>query len=191
MQEEIWKDIPDYDGYYQVSNMGNVKSLFRKVNGNNSKRPVKERILKPYLNKLGYYTFNLNKDGVANVFKAHQLVAMAFLGHIPNGNKLVIDHINSNKVDNRVDNLQIITNRENLSKDKFGYSSKYVGVSINGTKKKWVSKIRIKDKLKHLGVFKNPKIARAVYLYELEQIKNYEAIDKQKVLSIYNLITRY
>jgi hypothetical protein len=158
---EVWKKIPGFENY-EVSNLGNVKSF----------KYGKERILKNRINKDGYYRINLsNKGEKQKTFQLHQLVAIAFLNHKPNGNNgLVVDHINNIKTDNRLENLQLITNRENSSKDIKNTSSKYTGVYWHKKAKKWSSQIKINGKNKHLGYFKNPKIASAVYLYALENL---------------------
>lgn len=155
-QEEIWKDIPDYEGYYQVSNLGRVKSLERKciANSYGGIKLKKEKILSPSFNKGYLYVvlyFNRNKKTKS----IHQLVAMAFLGHTPCGYKIVVDHINNIKTDNRIENLQLISNRENSSKDKKNMYSKYTGVSWDKSKNKWKAQIRINGESKHLGIFEN------------------------------------
>ena len=109
---ENWKDIKGYEGIYQVSDLGRVKSLRY---GN---------ILNPYINSTGYKVVNLSENTKRVTKKVHSLVAECFLNHTPNGYKLVVDHINNVKTDNSLNNLQIITHRENCSKDKKGYSSK-------------------------------------------------------------------
>ena len=115
---EIYKNVTGYEGIYQVSNLGNVKSLERKVIGKlDSIRTLKEKVLKNNLNKKGYYLVGLMKDNKQATKKVHQLVAIAFLGHTPCGMKLVVDHIDNNPLNNRVDNLQIITQRENSTKN--------------------------------------------------------------------------
>jgi hypothetical protein len=158
---EEYKDIPDYEGHYQVSNLGNIKSLKR--NG--------ERVLKPSIDKTkGYYRICLYKNKKRKSAYIHQLVAMAFLNHIPNGNKTVIDHIDYNEENNKLDNLQVISNRENLSKDKWRYnpSSLYTGVSKGSTKKKWESSISVKGNSFHLGYFNSETIAGLEYKKALE-----------------------
>ena len=106
---EIWKDIVGYDGLYQISNMGRVKSLER-IARNNHK--IKEKILTPNLNKGGYLRVHLRKDNYSYTPLIHRLVAQAFLPN-PN-NKPQIDHINTNKTDNRVCNLRWTTASENM-----------------------------------------------------------------------------
>ena len=160
-KEEIFKDIPNYEGLYQVSDLGRVKSL--KFN--------KDRILKNRINSTKYLNVILYKNKICKSFKTHQLVAMAFLEHKPNGYKLIVDHINNIRTDNRVENLQLITQRENVSKDiKIG-TSKYVGVSWSKFNNKWLSRIRIGCKIKHLGYFTDEYKAHLKYQQELKKIK--------------------
>ena len=106
MKEEVWKDIQGYEGYYQISNMGRVKSVKRIV-WNNSRGcyvTVPERIMKGRKDKDGYLLAHLSKDGKAKNYKIHRLVAVAFIGN-PN-NLPVINHKNEIKSDNRVSNLE-------------------------------------------------------------------------------------
>ena len=148
---EIYKDIPNYKGY-QVSNLGNVKSLKRK-------NVLNERMLKGTVNSTGYLVYSFNKG---KKMKAHQLVAMAFLNHVPSGYKgLVVDHRNNDKLDNRLDNLQLITHRLNVSKDRKKGSSKYTGVSKMNNK--YTSKIALNGKYLNLGSFKTEIEAHECY----------------------------
>ena len=162
--KEEFRSIPGYEGYYEVSNFGNVKSLKREflING---KYPstVKEKILRQTLNKDGYYRILLYKDGKREQFNIHILVAMVFLGHVPDGHKIVVDHIDNNKLNNRVSNLQLISQRENSSKDKKNGTSKYVGVTWNKDRDKWVSRITINGKFKYLGYFTSEEEAAEAY----------------------------
>jgi hypothetical protein len=102
----------------------------------------------------------------------HQLVAMAFLNHTPCGMNLVVDHINSNKLDNRVENLQLITQRENSSKDIKNKTSKYTGVSWCKHRGKWLSQIYLNKKTYNLGRFNCELSAHLAYINKLKQIKN-------------------
>ena len=97
MENEIWKDVVGYENLYQVSNLGNVK---------------RTALLKPHLDHCGYCFVNLSKNGVVKCLRVHTLVANAF---IPNElNKKEINHINGIKTDNRVDNLEWTTHKENM-----------------------------------------------------------------------------
>lgn len=103
---DFWKDIAGFEGLYQVSNVGQIKSL------------KSNKILKPAPDKDGYLLVNLHKDGKQKTFKVHRLVAAAFL---PNEDELPqVDHINNDKTDNRVCNLQWISNVENNRKKETG-----------------------------------------------------------------------
>jgi hypothetical protein len=171
-KQEIWKDIPDYEGLYQVSNFGNVKSLERYVKGKVENRLQKENILsKSLVGYIGnqYYAVTLCNNKNSKQVKVSVLVAMAFLNHIPNGYVgFTVDHIDNNPLNNNVNNLQVITKRENSSKDKKGIS-KYTGVTFNKKTNKWRSQIWINGKNKTLGSFDDELEAHRVYQKELQQ----------------------
>lgn len=154
---EIWKDVPNYEGFYKVSNLGRVKSLSRNVKcGYNSTRRIKGRVLGQRIRECGYYIVDLCHSHHILTIRVHTLVAMAFFGHNSDGlHYTVIDHIDYNKLNNHLSNLQIITNRENCSKDKFrnNPSSKYVGVSLIKKTGKWMAQIMINKKSINLGHF--------------------------------------
>lgn len=102
---EIWKDIQGYEGLYQVSNLGNVKSL----NWGN-KGYARNLYLKKH-NK-GYLQVELAKDGETKMFTVHRLVAIHFVDGYADG--LVVNHINEDKQDNRAENLEWCTTSENI-----------------------------------------------------------------------------
>ena len=111
---EEWRDIRDYEGLYQVSNLGRVKSLGRWVNcKNKGKMWKKEKILKPLVDGNGYLFVVLCKNGKLKYFKVHRLVYKAFYGEIPNG--MQVNHINEIKTDNRLENLNLMTPKENCN----------------------------------------------------------------------------
>ena len=159
MEEEIWRDIPEYKGLYQVSSLGNVRSL--RKNG---------KLLAKGLGKVGYLTVALCRNGIAKSFAVHTLVALVFKEHIPNGFRLVCNHINLNKEDNRAVNLEIITNRENTNKKHVITTSIYTGVHWCKTYGKWRSSIYINRTRKHLGYYNSEYDAHLSYEKELIKI---------------------
>src|SRR5690554_8016384 len=114
---EIWKDIKGYEGYYQVSNLGRVKGLERYVNhSNGGLRLLKSKIIKQGVVANGYLGVSLSKEGVIKSKRVHTLVAISFLNHTPCNHKIVVDHINGNKKDNRLINLELVSMRENTNR---------------------------------------------------------------------------
>jgi len=139
MNREIWKAVKGYEGIYEVSSHGIVKSLERIVEKSNGrKQTISERILKGCDNGSGYLFVNLSNNGKTKTKKIHQLVAESFLNHIPCGYKLVVNHINFNRQDNRVENLEIVTARENTNKKHLDSTSDYVGVYWYKSRRKWM-----------------------------------------------------
>lgn len=110
---EKWADMVGWEGVYMVSNFGNVKSLTRRVRAKYGKtRVIKERLMKLYINKLGYVLISLNGNGDTEVCTIHRAIAKAF---IPNPyNKPEINHKNGIRHDNRVENLEWATGSENV-----------------------------------------------------------------------------
>lgn len=113
---EIWKAVPDYEGYYEVSSMGRVRSVDRTTPHPRNKTmalPRKGRILRWEFDKYGYPVVTLSKNSRLRTFKIHCIVASAF---IPNPDNLPqIDHINSKKFDNRPENLRWCTTQQNTA----------------------------------------------------------------------------
>lgn len=130
--EEIWKDIKGYEGYYQVSNMGNVKSLERTVTKSDGVVQIrKERIMSKRESTDGYYIAKLNVNNNSKSIAIHRLVAQHF---IPNPDNLPeVNHIDTNRKNNRVDNLEWCTHKDNVrySADKGHYRNNKFG-SNNG-----------------------------------------------------------
>lgn len=109
--KEIWKPIKGYEGIYEISNFGKVKSI-RYFNHVNNKIYSREKMLKLSLNEKGYFRVGLYKSGKEIKFKVHRLVAENF---IPNPNKYnEVNHIDGNKQNNCVDNLEWCTHSHNI-----------------------------------------------------------------------------
>lgn len=113
MQKKIWKPIKDYEDYYEISNMGNVRSKKRVVRGRNNYHYKKGRLLNFTINHDGYAVYRLSKFCKRRSFLAHRLVCIAFLDN--KQNKPCVNHINEIKTDNRVDNLEWCTPKENTN----------------------------------------------------------------------------
>lgn len=154
--QEEFRDVAGYEGLYQVSDLGRVKSLKRKF--------VKKDLILNYNNNSNRYVFlNLYKNTIVYRISIHQLVAMAFLNHIPCKHEWVVDHIDNNSLNNTLANLQIITHRKNTSKDIKNKTSKYTGVNWDKDRNKWVSFIRIEKERFNLGRFETEKEASEAY----------------------------
>jgi hypothetical protein len=108
---EIWKDINGYEGFYQVSNFGNVKSLSRLMWNGLAFFKSKEKILKPNLTTSGYYSVQLLKDKVKKPFSIHRLVAKTFLEEIQG---FEVNHKDRNKLNNNIDNLEFTSHSDNI-----------------------------------------------------------------------------
>jgi hypothetical protein len=136
---EIWKDIPEYEGLYQVSSFGNVKSLDRVVIRQVRDRKdmfINGRKKKPAICKSSrYYRLALYKNSKGKNYRVHQLVAMAFLGHKPNMYEVVVDHIDGNRLNNNLDNLRLVSPWENNKSTL--YEQKYIGITYHKRAKRW------------------------------------------------------
>lgn len=137
--EEIWKDIKGYEGLYQVSNLGRVRSLDHYRENGTSEYIQKGRVLKQAtIKRNGYCYVTLSKKGKLRKFRVHRLVAIAF---IPNTeNKPYINHLNAIRADNRVQNLEWCTQSENVKYSyNIGNSKSPAYWKNKGDKMKWIN----------------------------------------------------
>lgn len=104
-----WRDVPGYEGFYKVSDCGQVLSVERRVPHRNGPKRVAERVLRQNTDKDGYKTVVLQKFGRTKTLKVHRLVALTFLGC----SSLQVNHIDMNKANNLLSNLEFVTLKEN------------------------------------------------------------------------------
>lgn len=154
-ETESWVDIKGYEGLYQVSNLGRVRSIKR------------SKILSPCKNSLGYRTVSLCNNGSKKTISVHVLVWRMFKGfEVIKG--FDVDHIDNDKGNNRLDNLQYITHKENSLKNpaknvrRRRDGSEMAG-SFHKASQKWTAFIRINGKMKYLGLFLTREQANEAY----------------------------
>ena len=173
--QEIWKDVKGFENCYQISNKGNVKSKELTVVMSWLKsaptRIKKSKVLVKSIKDNGYevITFYVKRHYQKYV---HRLVAEAFIGNIPKG--FTVNHIDGNKANNVVENLEIITYRQNTNhyQNTKNKSSKYAGVYFNKARRKYVAMIRQpKGKKIYLGGFDNEEDANLAYVSKLKEFE--------------------
>lgn len=167
--EEIWKDVLGYKGLYQVSNFGRVKSMARVKSNGFRVAFEEERILSSARNNDKMYdVVILCNDGNKKHFRVHCLVWDHFSENKRNGSILQVDHIDNNKRNNRFDNLQLLSQRDNTIKSK--NNPLKTGTNKEDCKSKWRSVININKKRIHIGYFNTQEEAYQAYLKKREEL---------------------
>ena len=134
MHEEIWKDVVGYEGYYQVSNLGNVRSLIM-WDGQKYRERLSPYKLKQSHTTTGYKKVELSKEGIRKSKKVHRLVAKSFITRIEG--KEIINHIDGNPLNNHVSNLEWCNQSENM---KHAYDTGLIPRKINKEMQKEIIK---------------------------------------------------
>lgn len=158
--KEAWKDIEGYKNNYRISNMGKIKSI--KLN--------KSKSLCPWKNTHNYLYIHLFKNGTVKTIALHLLVWDAFGNRQRNGKELQVDHKDENKSNCKISNLQLLTQRENISKYHKKKRILPTGVYYHKGAKKYLASIRDKDKRFYLGLFDNPINAGEAYQNKLNEL---------------------
>lgn len=114
MTKENWKAVPGYEGWYEVSDLGGVRSLDREIQHKGSTTHLKGKTLSPFKTGNGYARICLNKHGKRKFHFVHRLVYITFVDKIPD--KHETNHINGLKTDNRPTNLEMITRAEHVQR---------------------------------------------------------------------------
>jgi hypothetical protein len=162
---EIWKDIKDYEGLYQVSNFGNIKSLERMVGCNGGFKKINEVLCKTKEYKNGYKMISLSKFSKSKTMLIHRLAAIAFIDN--KGSNNVVNHKDGDRLNNRVDNLEWCSVRYNVTHSfrNKQRSSNYTGVNFTPRMKNkpWRCSLTDNKKRVHLGYFKTEIEASEAY----------------------------
>jgi NUMOD4 motif/HNH endonuclease len=132
---ENWKDLKGFEGLYQISDYGNIRN--------------NKFVMKQQTDRHGYKYICLTKNNIQKKFKVHRLVLESFIG---DGSELVCNHIDKNRANNNLNNLEWVTIREN-NIHKFKDKTNHVGVNLkNG---KWYARVQIDGRRTELGYFRN------------------------------------
>lgn len=183
--EEIWKSIPGYEGYYEASNMGRIKSCYRMVILSTGRKiTVKESILRPTIGPEGYASVGLTIKNFRKSFKVHRLIMLAFEGP----SNLLVDHINGDKTDNRLENLEYVTVRENVS--RAAKIKRDLPTGVIKIKNKYISKITVNGVYYHLGIYNTSEEAASIYQKALSDLDNIEKYARRFKDSIYGIGVR-
>ena len=162
--QEVFKPVVGYEGLYEVSDLGRVKSLGKcSTRGFN----LSNRILKGVNNGVGYLGVQLYRDGTPKRFSIHRLVMTSFVGE----SSLIVDHINEDKEDNRLLNLEYVTNRDNSLRYRTNNNKRGLPVGVYLNKGKYLANIRICGKKKYLGSYDTPEQASIEYQHELLKLE--------------------
>lgn len=190
MEEEIWKDIPGFEGVYQASTFGRIKAYSKCINHfRGGKRKIPEKILKGHVNKRGYKIVSLHKDGELFSRKVHRLIAIT---HIPNpDNKPEVNHMKNelgivDKTDNRIMVLEWSTSKENIQdswKNGLSRYSEKARIAVSKICKKRVGSKNPVSKLTEKEVLEIRRIGRSI---SQSKIAEKYSINQQTVSKIIN-----
>ena len=174
LMKEIWKDIEGYEGYYQVSNLGRVRSVERIVN----RKKLKGKFISYGRDTKGYLFVNLSKENKQKTARVHRLVAQAFIPKIDG--KDYIDHIDGSRDNNNVSNLRWCTHKENCN---FEIAKLRQRLGCMGNKK-WLGKHHTEETKKKISESKkgkkNPNLWNSISDENKKKILN-AAIEKNRV----------
>lgn len=159
---EEWRSVKGYEGYYEVSSKGKVRSVDRVIKtANGIKRKYSGKILSQHLSDKNYPLISLYMNCNEKTYYVHKLVAISFLGHKPCGSKEEVDHINGDRTDNSISNLRILSGEEHrkIKKHSIWGVSKYKYACWHKKNKKWLGSFSKNGKSYHVGYYESDKEA--------------------------------
>jgi len=169
--KETWEFIRGYEGYYQISNLGNVRSVDRVVIGKDGSLNKKIGVIKTKrLGNSGYLYVSLYKNNEVKNRDVHRLVAETFLDIVDG--KHYVNHINGNKKDNSINNLEYVTQTENIHHYWNKTYNKKRGAYFDKRSSKWYSTIRANGKYKRLGTFSTKEEAYGAFYTAYKNLYN-------------------
>lgn len=161
--KETWKPVAGYEGYYEVSSRGRIRSISAR-----RKRKISSRILKSGLRSDGYHNVVLCKDGVARTRTVHRIVAEAFFGP----SDLSVNHKDGNRGNNGAENLEWLSIRGNIHAGNLcKKGSQFPGVAWDVRARKWISRIQVRGRRIYLGLFNSEQDASAAFNDALSKIE--------------------
>jgi len=166
---EIWKPVVGYEGYYDVSSRGRIRSVNTK-----RRRKIVSRILKSGLRPDGYHNVVLSREGVTRTRTVHRIVAEAFLGP----SELTVNHRDGDRGNNSVGNLEWLSIRENIHVgDLCKKGSQFAGVAPDAKTGKWISRIQVDGRRIYLGTFDSEQEAALAFEGALEKVERGEEVE--------------
>lgn len=165
-EQEVWLDINGYEGLYQISSYGRVKSLERQVKTRGGFRTIRERVLKARSDKDGYLALILSKNGKVKTFKVHRLVGEYFLKNPDNLPQ--INHKDEDKTNNYYKNLEYVVNLKNTNNYHSKNGTKKYGVHM--ANKKWRARIKKDGKSICLGFYKDKEKAYQAFYNKYKEL---------------------
>lgn len=192
MLTEQFKSIKDYEDIYEISNFGRVKSLKRTFwasHHNETKMVCAEKILKGMVDKKGYVNVYLSKKGKSKRFRIHNLVWDHFGDKERDVQILVTDHIDEDKQNNNISNLQLLSNSDNVRKTQL-IQKGYTGICFDKKNKtnSWMARYKKNGKQKHLGYFPTKEKAFERFINELKYNGEFNEKLFKKYCSNFNFI---
>lgn len=166
-EPEIWKPIPNYEGLYEVSNYGRVKSLERKIKDSRfGFKNLKERILKSCKRPDGYFIVSLYGKKVKKIY-IHHLVVSVFFNNT--NSKMNINHIDGDKSNNKLSNLELVTKRENTTHSLINKKKSGLPTGVDKNFNRFRARLKHKGVYYTLGFFDTPEEAHHAYLDALKK----------------------